>query len=106
MFVCERAASELKIFNRKKKQPVFVLQTSNAVLKSVLYSYFEFDVIVLFCRPLTKQRRDLNLGWLLGGKRERFIFALLATLPPPPRWIKGWFVEVLKCLHQAFFRKV
>ena len=86
MFVCERAASELKIFNRKKKEEVFVQQTSNAELKSVLYSYFEFDVIVLFCRPLTKQRRDLNLGRLLGGKRERFIFALLCwrLCPPPP----------------------
>ena len=44
--------------------------------------FFWFDLIVyLFCRPLTKWRRESNPG-RLGGKRERFLCAMLSPLEP------------------------
>ena len=47
------------------------------IIKTV---FFWFDLIVFFCRPLTKRRRESNPG-RLGGKRERFLCAMPSPLP-------------------------
>ena len=72
-------------------KPFFIYQkfektklTFNKRLQSVtkfFFCFFWFDLIVYFCRLLTKRRRESNPG-RPGGKRERFLCAMPSPLRP------------------------